>query len=303
MPNLLVPNIDTSGVREADLQARQGFRMGQAGQRLKLGNLLLSRQIERLPELEAMETEAHNLKMEQDNLDLLKARVAIATDILPQVDQDSWPEYLQFLDEIGLGSQMMKAPEEVKAMKPKDFEKFKINSMSDAKDFLTMNLEQFKAKQAEELAKQKAKQESALEKEKHGYRTAEEEQKHRNKLKELEKGGGSGKDFKASDSNAIAKKVDKYLINPITGIPDLPTDVAEDEYLQAVSQLKDKRAMIEATAERIYKDTNATHGEAVVRAIIELSKTKPSEQKAAAPATDWRKYATGKNKLQLQKSH
>lgn len=290
--NFLVPDIDTSGIRSTDIQAKQAQGLG-------MQNYLMQHNIENLPVQEARASEKHEMEMDEKQFDMMKAKMAHIRDIgFSHVTPSTYDDLVDYMNEVGLpAAKMMKPVDEINKMSPGQFDKYKNTLIQNADSMIAKDKSQFE----EDAAKERVQ----IQQREANYRARLSKEASIEAAKIKKEGGGKSA-FKAADANSIAKKVDKYLTNPITGLPDLPTqkdgkDISQEQYMEAVANVKDKRAAIEAKAEQIYRDTPATHGQAVIQAIMELSQQAQQNVSRGTPKADWRKYTTGGNKLEIGK--
>lgn len=307
---VLTPNIDTSGVRQADLQARTGFRIGQMGERLGLGNALLQRQIERLPVTEQQADEEHRLNMDYKEY--------VNKGLEQGLDIEDLEKDIKTLSLLGATASYMQGPEDYATVRAHAIKKgvdesilppadaVNTENFEEFKNQLTMgslyNAEMFKAALREDAAEQRRIHGKAMIKlgrepkegdtfeflegtKKMGYHYLNGRW---NKTEGAEgtgfkkgKGGDKGFGIKSSDSNAIGRQVTTLFggrYSPTTGeFMGLKKEVAQDA--QAVRTV----------AERIFLNGGGevTHAEAVTKAANSMGiKIRTKEEAAEKAAID-----------------
>lgn len=91
--------------------------------------------------------EKHKSEMTEKDLDFLKTRMEIAKHFIPQVQQQTYPGYLDWMtNTLKLPSKGFLSPEQVQQMNPEQFEQYKNKLAQDADALNQLNLEQMKAK-------------------------------------------------------------------------------------------------------------------------------------------------------------
>jgi len=160
MGNFLVPNIDTSGIRSADIQAKSAFYTGEMGKAMGLSNVLAKRKIERLPETEAaaarkakLEEKKLGLELEETELEIYKGLSNIARKAIPSIGQEDYAEFREFVTkDLRLPEALWKPDAEVQSMAEDEYRAYMGSQMLDAEKFIQdMTVEKWKAtKEAEQ---------------------------------------------------------------------------------------------------------------------------------------------------------
>ena len=222
------------------------MNLNQLSRCAQLRNVLTERQIERLPETEARETELYNLNKEATELNILKAQIAITMNAFSGIDKQSYPEFLDFVSNyVRFQADKLFLPTEtVQNMTDEQYMVYQQSKTIDAAEFLKTTVEQWKAIKASELQKQK--DAAALQR----TQITAESRIRAADIRAAASKEGKGFEMKATDSRNIGSQIASWYEGRY--------DPVSNQLIGLNKEAAKEAQAVMTIAERLYKDAHGT---------------------------------------------